>query len=398
MRNCMPSDRLIAGIATVCVLFCVLTGSGTSSEPQGGFTDAIAPLLRKHCLKCHSTDTEVEGDVNLQSLRGDNWHEQVELVRRLVDVLRLEEMPPEGEPPLPPLDRRQLVRHFQAIMHGASASAPSRFAHTPIRRMNRFQYNNALIDLFDLKCTVFTLPERMMREHNGYFRPDSGRLADVVTVGSRPLGKSQMIERRLAGVAAFPQDLRAEHGYDNRADHLSLSPMLMESFLRLGRSVTDSPDFNEDNVGIWRDFFAAPADGANHEEVIRNRLTPFLFRAFRRPPDAQLLERYVRFTLGRLDAGDSFTGAMKSIAAATVSSPRFLYLYDKSAAAESAEAIDDFELASRLSFFLWGSIPDQALLDHARAGEFKEPDVLEAQFRRMLSDHKLKRFCDSFPA
>ena len=52
-------------------------------------------------------------------------------------------------------------------------------------------------------------------------------MADVVHVGNRPLGKSQMIEPRLAGVAAFPQDLRAEHGYDTQADHLSLSPLLM---------------------------------------------------------------------------------------------------------------------------------------------------------------------------
>ena len=60
-------------------------------------------------------------------------------------------------------------------------------------------------------------------------------VVDKVVVGNRPLGKSQLIEPRLGGVAAFPQDLRAEHGYDNQADHLSLSPLLMEAFLNLGR-------------------------------------------------------------------------------------------------------------------------------------------------------------------
>ena len=48
-----------------------------------------------------------------------------------------------------------------------------------------------------------------------------------------------MIENRLAGVAAFPQDLRAEHGFDNRGDHLSLS-LLMESFLKLAQSIVES--------------------------------------------------------------------------------------------------------------------------------------------------------------
>ena len=151
-------------------------------------------------------------------------------------------MPPEDEPELDPVLRQQLIKELKSIRQ-SSLSKQKRYLPTPIRRMNRFQYNNAVTDLFDLKCIVFTLPERMMREHNGYFKPASGKMADVVTVGSRPLGKSQMIERRLAGVAAFPQDLRAEHGYDNRADHLSLSPLLMESFLKLGQSITQSPDF-----------------------------------------------------------------------------------------------------------------------------------------------------------
>ena len=89
---------------------------------------------------------------------------------------------------------------------------------------------------------------------------------------------------------------------------------------------------------------------------------------------------------------------MKSVAAATISSPKFLYLYENSNESEVAESIDDFELASRLSFFLWGSLPDQALLDLATAGQLKRANVLDLQIDRMLKDHKLKRFCDSFPS
>ncbi|MCA9147071.1 MAG: DUF1592 domain-containing protein, partial [Planctomycetales bacterium] len=75
-----------------------------------------------------------------------------------------------------------------------------------------------------------------------------------------------------------------------------------------------------------------------------------------------------------------------------------IYLYDKSGDSENAESIDDYELASRLSFFLWGSIPDEILLALAAAGELKEPAILDEQLDRMLKDHKLKRFCDSFPS
>ena len=211
-----------------------------------------------------------------------------------------------------------------------------------------------------------------------------------------------MIEPRLAGVAAFPQDLRAEHGFDNQADHLSLSPLLMESFLKLGRSITESPDFGPRNVGIWKSFFLDPAAEVDATAEARRRLAPFLTRAFRRPVDDAVLERYTAFVSQQLADGHRFTEAMKSAAAAAIASPRFLYLYDRPAAAPSGagvtEAIDDYELASRLSFFLWGSLPDQRLLDLAAAGTLGEAEVLESEVGRLLRDKKLKRFCDSFPA
>ncbi|MDV6030101.1 MAG: DUF1592 domain-containing protein [Phycisphaera sp. RhM] len=385
----------LAIIGPLLLLACFCCSAAASAADA--FAETLAPALKQHCVKCHGANDEIEGDVNLLAARAEGLSQNTELVRSLIDVLDLEEMPPEDEPPLDPKLRHKLVSELKAILQAAVAERKA-FAHTPIRRMNRFQYNNAVIDLFDLKCIVFTLPERMVREHKGYFQPETGRMAEVVSVGSRPLGKSQLIEPRLAGVAAFPQDLRAEHGFDNRGDHLSLSPLLMEAFLALGQSITQSPDFVPQNVGIWQTFFAAPADDADLEAELRQRLKPFLTRAFRRPVGDDVLDRYVRFTLRQLTAGVEWTDVMKSIAAATISSPTFLYLYDRSGDSTTAQAVDDLELASRLSFFLWGSIPDAELLELAAAGQLKQPETLDAQVVRMLKDRKLKRFCDSFPA
>ncbi len=384
-----------AAVASLILLPAVFAADAQPAETTP-FAKIISPAIQQYCVKCHG-EGEVEGDVRLLGLRSDELAANVELVRRLIDVLDLKEMPPEDEPQLEPQLRQNIVTELKTILR-ASVSEQKTFSHTPIRRMNRFQYNNAVIDLFDLNCIVFTLPERMMREHNGYFQPETGKMADVVTVGSRPLGKSQMIERRLAGVAAFPQDLRAEQGFDNRGDHLSLSPLLMESFLKLGQSISQSPDFTPRNVGVWVGFFAAPAEIEDQEAEVRRRLEPFLTRAFRRPSEADLLDRYVGFVVRQLDSGVAFAEAMKSVAAATIASPRFLYLYDRSGVDETAETIDDFELASRLSFFLWCGLPDSTLLDLASAGDLKKPGILDAQIDRMLKDRKLKRFCDSFPA
>jgi len=390
---------------SVIVSLVMLHGTVALQSVRGesdAFSKVVQPAIKQHCAKCHGGNDDIEGDANLLTLKSGQLSAQVELVRSMIKVLDQEEMPPEDEPPLSDELRQKLIAELRAILH-ETVSKKRSFAHAPIRRMNRFQYNNAVVDLLDLKCIVFTLPERMMRDHKQYFKPETGKMADVVTVGSRPLGKSQMIEPRLAGVAAFPQDLRAEHGYDNRGDHLSLSPLLMESFLNLGQSITQSPDFNPRRVGIWKTFFAAPNqevlnDGTRLNAELTRRIEPFLSKAFRRPVEESVLDRYVEFALHQIQTGVAFEDAMKSIAAATVASPKFLYLYDTSTKSEAAERVDDYELASRLSFFLWGSVPDQELLSLAKKGELSRAEILKQQIDRMLKNRKLKRFCDSFPS
>lgn len=368
------------------------------ADPTDGsdrFEKIIAPAIQTHCGKCHGEKENPEGDVNLLRLKSNKLSGNVGLIQDLINVLDFEEMPPEEEPKLDPKLRRQLVNELRAVLAALVAKGESH-THSPIRRMNRFQYNNSVIDLLDLKSNVFTLPERMMREHRDYFQPATGKMADVVTVGSRPLGKSQLIEKRLAGVAAFPQDLRAENGFDNRGDHLSMSPLLMESFLNLGQSITQSPDFVPKNVGRWNDLFAEPGGETDQASEIRARLKPLLMQAFRRPLGDSTLERYTQFVSRQISSGIPFEKAMKSAVAAAISSPKFLYLYDKSSDNHET-AIDDFELASRLSFFLWGSLPDRTLLELASASSLTNPEILKTQFDRMLADKKLKRFCDSFP-
>jgi hypothetical protein len=375
----------------------------------------IASVLRERCVHCHGESDEIMGDVDLvKFVRQLPEVADLELLQDLTQVIDLGEMPPEDEGELSSQVQTKLVNDLQTLFDLAVAQQTEVQA-AEMRRMNRFQYNNAVKDLFRLKSIVFTLPERMMRQHGIYFDPATGKMPHKVRVGSRPLGKSQMIEKRLAGVAAFPQDLRAEHGFDNRGDQLSLSPLLMEAFLTLSQSIIDSPDFTPANVGIWKEFFAEPVADVSQIEEVERRLRPFLTRAFRRPVSETSLQRYVAYAAGALNQEVDFTKVMKQVASAVLASPRFLYLYsvtstqvpNASAGAEGAgktapdvvdQFAEDINLASRLSFFLWGSIPDQELLDLASKGELRKPEVLQGQFRRLMHDPKLKRFCDSFPS
>lgn len=373
-----------------------------SAGMQETFADVVKPVFQKNCVKCHGKNGKAEGEVNLFALKNsEDLTAKPALIRDVIDALESEYMPPEGEPGLVRKQRATLVGRLKELLQKAVGSQKT-FPRTPIRRMNRFQYNNAVQDLFQLNVVVFPLPERMLREHGNYFQPHTGKMPDQLKAGSRPLGKSQLIERRLAGVTPFPQDLRAEHGFDNRGDHLSLSPLLLESFFRLSQSIVESPDFHAKTCGIWPEFFAPPPKnaGKNTEEIVRNRLSGFLTRAFRRPVENELLDRYTGHVLTQIDEGSTFTDSMKSAAAAAIASPQFFYLRDRAANenGENREPLDDFDLASRLAFFLWGSIPDRQLLDLAGEGKLHEQDVLTRQVERMLRDRRLKRFCDSFPA
>ena len=376
-----------------------LVSPGLADEPNAdstAFDENVRAVFSASCVKCHGKGGEAEGEVNLLAVRSPrDLATQPELLRDLIEAVDSSYMPPEDEPNFPVGKRKQLVAELKTLFQITVHSQPA--PRTPIRRMNRFQYNNAVQDLFELKVEVFSLPERMMREHGNYFQPQTGKMPARLGVGSRPLGKSQLIEKRLAGVAPFPQDLRAEHGFDNRGDHLSLSPLLLESFFKVSRSVVESPDFHDKTCGIWPWFFAPLSKKESESELaVETRLRRFLTRAFRRPVEEDTLKRYSSFVLAKLKSGEPMPKAMKAAAAAAIASPRFFYLYDERS--DDMPFSDDFDLASRMSFFLWGSIPDESLLEVAESGSLREPKVLAAQVDRMLKDRRLKRFCDSFPA
>ncbi|MCZ6673003.1 MAG: DUF1592 domain-containing protein, partial [Verrucomicrobia bacterium] len=393
--NSLKPGTRIAVVILITIVSGLLLRAHASAEDS---FNSIQAVFKDSCVKCHGAKEKIKGDVNLYKLKSaTDLIKHPELVQNIIDVLDFEEMPPEEEEPLAGETRADMIVQLNDLLNMAVAKQQD-YPVTPIRRMNRFQYNNAVQDLFALNRDVFALPERMLREHGNYFRPETGVMPQTLKAGSRPLGKSQLIDKRLGGVVPFPQDLRAEHGFDNRADHLSLSPLLLESFLKLSRSIVESHDFNEDNCGIWNDFFVGPSWVETAEQGVKERLRVFLTRAFRQPVEASLLQRYTNYAVSQIESGATFTDSMKIVASAALASPRFLYLYDRAASDSSSGMIDDFEMASRLSFFLWGSIPDQELLELAEEGKLSNKRVLSQQIDRMLADKKVKRFCDSFPS
>ncbi len=121
-------------------------------------------------------------------------------------------------------------------------------------------------------------------------------------------------------------------------------------------------------------------------------------RLFRRPLAAEELATYQRVYDAALTLGDSQVAALTLAFEALLSSAEFLYRVEIDAQPQSAEAhpLNSFELASRLSYFLWSSAPDEALLLAASAGSLAEPATLSATVDRLLADPKSQRFVTQF--
>ncbi len=120
-------------------------------------------------------------------------------------------------------------------------------------------------------------------------------------------------------------------------------------------------------------------------------LVELLPRAFRRPCGPEDLEPILALVRSSLDAGNPFEKALRSGLKGVLCSPEFLFLEEP-----GDDRVSDHALASRLSYFLWSSMPDAELFALARAGRLREPEVLRQQVERMLGDARSKRFTEDF--
>ena len=136
--------------------------------------------------------------------------------------------------------------------------------------------------------------------------------------------------------------------------------------------------------GIWTVTSAKPLEDAE------TLLAKFLPRAFRRPVSPDVVKQYVATVDDRLRAGDGLELAMRWAYRAALCSPDFLYHV------EPAGALDQHAIASRLSYFLWNSLPDEKLTALAAAGKLQDPATLRSETNRMLGDPKSQRFVEDF--
>jgi hypothetical protein len=328
------------------IVILTLVGSGAdAADAPASYDTQIRPLLNTYCGKCHGA-AKPKHDVNLSKFTDvASIYREPKLWRTVLAQLNERAMPPENKPQPSDAERALLIEWVQYTLNNPD---PTAFAKDPgrvtVRRLNRFEYNNTVRDLFD--------------------------------VGVKPAD-------------AFPADGAGGGGFDNNADTLFIPPILMEQYLAAADAVlTEAKD---DKVLV-----AKPSPELPKREAAKKVLSHFTFQCFRRPVSDAELDRYLRlFDLA--DArGDEFPAAVRLALKGVLVSPSFLFRVEQDRPGPEPWEVNDFELASRLSYFLWSTMPDDALFDLAKAGKLHEPAVLEAQVRRMLKDPKSRALAESF--
>jgi cytochrome c553 len=192
----------------------------------------------------------------------------------------------------------------------------------------------------------------------------------------------------------FPDDAGGTN-FTNEALSLPMSALLAQKYYEAAVATLNSV-FADANLKA-----RVLTCNAGDPTCVRTTLSAFLLKAFRRPPTAAELTTYTSYINQAVAAGQSSESGIQLAMTAALISPNFLYRTPRDPSPglpDIAVTIDAYELATRLSYFIWSSMPDDALLAAAKSGALLQDATLKAQVQRMLKDQKANALVDNFAA
>ena len=316
--------------------FLAISCFASSTLGKSRFSVAHAQALQeRYCIDCHSGE-EPEGGLDLTDLaRQSSLAENASLWSKIATRIGAGEMPPPDSGL--PVPGHLEAQHFIAWIRSNLRNSTGRPGPAPIRRLNRYEYNATLRDLLGVH----------------------------INVGQ-----------------GLPADGGGGAGFDNAAGTLFISPVHAEKYLDAARTAVAY--MSTDPPARELILIATPGDNIAEESAARVILKRFMMRAFRRPVKRDELQRYSAPFRDALAAGQPFVEAVKRSLEAVLISPHFLFRVEQPNESAQMKRVGDFELATRLSYFLWSSAPDSELLALADSGKLSERTVLREQVLRML--------------
>ena len=309
-------------------------------------------FIKRYCLECHSGE---KPKASLDLSRFDSMDKILSEALLWDDILiRLSQgdMPPK-EADLPTLNERsEFLNWVESSLQKAACQSGPHAGPAVLRRLNRAEYSASVRDLLDIHF-------------------DAGE--------------------------ALPSDGSGGEGFDNASETLFISPIHAEKYMDAARVAVEYAF--ADPRSLRRFLVAEPDEKTSPEVAARRVIEDFLPRAFRRSiPESEILE-YLALFHAAYKADPSFMDAIRLTLQAVLISPKFLFIAEEPNFDSKPHKVTDHELASRLSYFLWGSLPDDELLKAADEGNLSDSRILQEQFKRMLgsqNSRKVRNFSQNF--
>lgn len=305
-------------------------------EPPLSWDRSIRPIVQRHCFKCHNADQR-KGEIDLT--RDENPRliaQNRKTWQTALEMIENGEMPPKKEAQPKAEDRAKLVDFLKKTLGNLECKDDRDPGKPVVRRLNKTEYDAAVQALTGLDLD---LADR--------FSPDA-----------------------------------SSYGFDSIAEALALSPVLVEQYHEAAKKLLAEVDRNPE--ARKRVYLGDP----------RRTFETFAAKAFRRPPEPAFVDKLMALHDKAVAKGED--GVRPGLLAVLIS-PRFLMRIESlKPEAKGPYLVDDYDLASRLSFFIWSGPPDEILLEAAAKGGLRTPEAVEAQARRMLADPRSRALGDNF--
>jgi len=322
-------------------------------------------FLKTHCIRCHQGERP-KGKLDLaqyqtvKSMTADpkRWS-------RIIARVQAGEMPPLGSEPPQQADREQFVALSRQTLYAALSEAGPKPGPAPLRRLNRTEYGATIRDLLRIEINL------------GQTLPDDGAGGE---------------------------------GFDNAAETLFLSPLHAEKHLAVAKEALDYASKNprsraalfsgkapeERRFGFGRRDMAPEPDPPPTAETARAVIERFIPRAFRRQAREGEVDQYFTLFEAAQKGGEPFDQSVLFALRGVLVSPHFLFRIEEPNPTDQPRLVGHYEIASRLSYFLWASMPDEELIRLAAEGKLNDPATLREQVARMLKDRKARESAESF--
>lgn len=331
------------------------------------YRDSIRPLLERKCHQCHGPE-KTKGDLDLAGYRDFAAVKAApEVWQNVLQRVFAYEMPPKNAPELGFDQHATLVKWLQSLPKPAGADcdqlASDRTANfysgeVMSRRLNRAEYANTLRDLLGTEVHVL----------------------DVL-----------------------PADGGGGEGFDTTGSALFTSTIHVEKYLRaagkaLEWALPNSPRGlkGERAAARARLLVAQPGSRLKPRDAARQVIDRFASRAFRRPLVEGEVDRFLALFDRAWKRGDGYVPSVRLALQGVLVSPHFLFLVEPESSEGGVQRLGAFPLASRLSYFIWSSMPDDRLFALAQNGTLLETNVCRQEIRRMLADPKAAALGERF--